>query len=74
MRQEMEKITGNESGDPLADQGKCEKGFRAQGELVGHTPLGTRKHSLQLEWELMTKTHGFESSKGCLEDPQLLCS
>ena len=29
MGQEMEKIPGNESGDPLAEQGQCEKGFRA---------------------------------------------
>ena len=30
MGQEMEKIPGNESGDPLAERGQSEKGFRAQ--------------------------------------------
>ena len=60
----MEKITGNESEDPLADQGKCAKGFRERGERVGHTPPGARKHSLQLEWELTTKTHGFRVLQG----------
>ena len=30
MGQEMEKIPGNESGDPLAERGQSEKGFRAR--------------------------------------------
>ena len=56
MGQEMEKITGNKSGDPPQRGEGVGRASGRGGELVSHTPLGAGKHSLQLEWELTTKT------------------
>ena len=59
MGQEMEKITGNESVTHRQSGESVGRTSGRGGELVSHTPLGAGKHSLQLEWELTTKTHGF---------------